>query len=72
VTIDVSSGLSHATVEVMELGRQVRPSDPKLSVVKPVFDVDGHLLTTTERETGSTRSGPQAGRLATQQSTPVT
>jgi len=26
-------------------------------VVKPVFDVDGHLLTTTKRETGSTRSG---------------
>jgi hypothetical protein len=53
VTIDVSSGLSRAAVEVIELGRQVRPFDPKLSVVKPVFDVDGHLLTTTERETAS-------------------
>jgi hypothetical protein len=53
VTIDVSSGLSHATVKLIELGRQVRPSDPKLSVVKPVFDVDGHLVTTTERETAS-------------------
>jgi hypothetical protein len=28
VTIDVSSGLSRATVEVIEFGRQVRPSDP--------------------------------------------
>jgi len=25
--------------------------------VQPAFDVDGHLLTTNERETGSTRSG---------------
>jgi hypothetical protein len=28
VTIDVSSGLSRATAEVIEFGRQVRPSDP--------------------------------------------
>jgi hypothetical protein len=25
--------------------------------VQPAFDVDGHLLTSSERETGSTRSG---------------
>jgi hypothetical protein len=31
VTIDVSSGLSRATVEVIEIGRQVRPPDLQLS-----------------------------------------
>ena len=31
ITIDVSSGLSRATVEVIEIGQQVRPPDPQLS-----------------------------------------
>ena len=56
MTIDVSSGLSRATVEVIEIGEQVRPPDPSCQV-QPAFDVDGHLLTTSKRETGSTRSG---------------
>ena len=55
-TIDVSSVLSRATVEVIEIGQPVRPPDPSCQV-QPAFDVDGHLLTSSERETGSTRSG---------------
>jgi hypothetical protein len=31
MTIDVSSGLSRATVEVIEIGQPVRPPDPQLS-----------------------------------------
>ena len=31
MTIEVSSGLSRATVEVIEIGQQVRPADPQLS-----------------------------------------
>ena len=52
MTIDVSSGLSRATVDVIEIGQPVRPSDPQLSVCNPSFDVDGHLLTTSKRENG--------------------
>jgi hypothetical protein len=43
MTIAVSSGLSRATVDVIELGSQFgRPTAS--CQVQPAFDVDGHLF----------------------------
>jgi hypothetical protein len=65
MTIDVSSALSRATVEVLEIWPAGSPARPPAVRCKPAFDVDGHLLTTSERSTrsGARKAGPLAARL---------